>query len=373
MAAGELQEQLGDFKGAQNSYLEALKAAEGPGRTEAMARLASVVEGSGNANTIVSTLGPLADSAPPELNARLGLAQLALGQREEAEQTLQRAMSADAAGGDARARAEYGQAEVLLAVLQNYPQVSNLDQLEEFIALIEVVEESYLNAAQQATPAFAAASLARLAHASNLSAGRLRRLSLPGNELSADEKTQIQEAMKARAENLDNTAKQALEACANQAWQGRLFTPIVRQCLAGKSFKGGLIPTDRLQPRSPKQPPQGIDDLRQRLSKNPEDVEGLRELGIRFLDAGDPHVARLIFARAIQAGGGATEHNLLGIASAKAGDLSGAFEAFSQAASSGLEAGRQNLLKIMSEQGLNSAAAEVNKRYPEGEAGGRLL
>ena len=89
------------------------------------------------------------------------------------------------------------------------------------------------------------------------------------------------------------------------------------------------------------------------------------------LAGGDPHAARLAFARAIQVGGGPIEANLLGIASYKAGDKTGALEAFARAAAGGLDGARQNLANTLRALGLGAAAKEALKRFKGGREGGR--
>ena len=128
-----------------------------------------------------------------------------------------------------------------------------------------------------------------------------------------------------------------------------------------------------MKSRKKKAKPKGLAELLEQLSKNPEDVAGLTLLGTKFLDAGDPHAARLVFARAVGVGGEAEAYNLLGIASAEVGDVSGAFGAFSQASVGGLEAGRKNLKKLLKQVGLSGTAKEVEKQFRKGKSGGRLL
>jgi hypothetical protein len=125
--------------------------------------------------------------------------------------------------------------------------------------------------------------------------------------------------------------------------------------------------------RPKKSEPPGLEELRKRLSRNADDVDALRELGSKFLTAGDPHYARLVFSAATERGGGATEANLLGIAESEAGNFGGGLSAFARAAEGGLEAGRQNLAALLRKLGAETAANEALKRYSEGRPGGQLL
>jgi len=100
------------------------------------------------------------------------------------------------------------------------------------------------------------------------------------------------------------------------------------------------------------------------------------KVGTALLDADDPHIARLVLARAAAQSTGVTghTHNLLGIADYRVGAYLEALEAFARAADLGLEAGRDNLRAALAELGLSAAAGEIDKRWPtRGEPGGRPL
>ena len=90
-----------------------------------------------------------------------------------------------------------------------------------------------------------------------------------------------------------------------------------------------------------------LEPLRVRLSKNTEDLDALNGIGKAFLSKGDFHAARLVFAKAGQAGGGPLESNLLGVACYRAGDITCGLDAFAQAASGGAAAGRDNLVTAL--------------------------
>jgi len=371
--AADILDELGDAPGARELYKNALRGAEGPAQSEVLAKMSASVERSGDAGAIVSELDGLKETGSPDLLARLGLALIARGDIEAAETLLQQAGdTATGSSPDAEARVHYGNAEILLATVRKYPNPDSIDLLQEFIDLIGFLEEGYLSAARQGTPQFATMALGRMSFALGFAADRLAGVTLPAG-LSAEEKGQVQEAIAQRVETLRATSKQALEACAQQAWSNRLYNPVVRQCMAGKPFPETLIQFDRITARTANAKPDGVEELRKAIAQNPEDKDTLTQLGTRFLDAKDPHVARLILARAVQQGGGAEAQNLLGIASWEVGDTAGAFEAFANAAEGGLEAGRQNLATMLRAAGLEDAAKQVNDRFPQGKDGGRLI
>jgi tetratricopeptide (TPR) repeat protein len=373
MVSGDLSEQLGDYSGAEQAFLDAARAAEGTARVDALARYSALVELRNNPRETISRLTPFENEGGPDLHARLGLAHLSVGDVDTAEGHLQTALDDPNASPDASARAQLGMAEVMLATFDSYPDPSDLDMLQEFVLLIEVVEDGYLTAARSGSYTVAAVALGRLAFAANKCADRLSRVAPPFG-LSSEETDAIRAALDQRVNNLRETSRQALDYCGQQAWSSKLLSPAVRQCLQGQALDGSLSVTfDTMRGRSPASPA-GIDEQLKAISKNPEDAAALRTIGLAFLQAGDPHVARLAFARAVQSGGGPEDSNLLGIASYRAGDLSGAFEAFSMAASAGLDAGRQNMMSVLREAGLNAAAERVMELYPgEAKPGGRLL
>lgn len=369
VAASELNEQMGNTDRAGTILKDAMSGTTGAALIEPLGRYASLLERT-KPGSILSELSSYEPIGEPESLARIGLAKIAKGQVGEAEMNLQTVLNTETASDDARARAQYGMAEVMLATLMQYPIPTDIGLVEEFIILIEVTQQGYLNAARQGSPQYAAASLARLAHATELSAEKLAKVRPEG--LSPEQAKQVQDALAARAEGLRAQAKEAVDACANLAWSTANFSPVVRECMKGRALKEVIPANDKLTERKGAAP-QGIDELRSELSKNPEDVDKLRELGEKFLDGGDPHSARLVFARAIQVGGGALEQNLLGVASFQIGDYTGAFEAFVRAAEGGVEAGRKNLMRLLQEVGLSNQVETVNTRFQAGRDGGRTL
>lgn len=374
IAAGELQEDLGDFEGARSRYQEAIEGTDVRARADAVEHLAVLVEKHWDAATIANTLAPYASDNDPEVLARLGLAQLALGQKEEAESTLGMVLAAGAsASAEATARAHYGMAELLLDTLEAYPALTDPETIEEYVTLVDVAKQSYLNAARQGSVAYTPLAFSRLVLLSAKAAARVQSATVGGEGLTAEDKAAIEKALEARTKQLKQTAKEALEACASLAWKMRSFTPTTRACMDGAFSKSILPKFDSVKGRLRHANPPGVAPLREKLSKNPEDLAALEKLGTAFLDGGDPHAARLVFLAAQGKGGGSNEANLLGIANYKAGNMGGALESFAQAAEGGLEAGRQNLVAVLQELHLDQAAQRALKQYKQGRPGGRML
>lgn len=373
IAAGDLLEQLGAQKEALAVYADAVEGSDGLARTEALRSFAAMLERAGDADELRKELEPYIQQADPETLARYGIVVVGDGDVEEGEMLLSRALSEETSDSvETLARANYGNAEVLLGTLQKYPDPDSVELIEEVIAIIDVTQQSYLKAARTGHPEYAAASLARLAYALEVSARKLEKVTLPADLDPAGQKA-VRDALDAKIATLRKTAKEAVEGCAAQLWNLRILTPVVKACVQGKPLTTVLPPSDDLKSRKSKSTPNAKEDLLESLSKNPEDVEGLLTLGESFLEGGDPHAARLVFARAAGLAGEAKVYNLLGIASYRIGDVNGAFAAFVQSAEGGLEAGRQNLKALLEKEGLTGQAAEVEKKFKQGKPGGRLM
>jgi len=362
ITAGELREQLADRSGAIEDYRKALKAAgEGPDRAEAVVHLADLIERGGSPEEIVKELKPLADPPDPEIASRLGLALLRTGKHYEAEDQLRLVVEgAAAASTSAQARANYGMAEIMLHMLATFEPLPELDAIEELIGLIDVVLQSYLAAARQPDPVFSQAALARLARAAEIGAEKIGQIRLP-DSLSPEEKAMIMQAMSARAAQLKSDQSEALAACAQRAKASYLLDEAGRACIQGRAPAEDPVRFLPLKPRKKASKLKRMDEVRDRLSRNPDDLESLRVLGRSFLDAGDAHAARLVLGRTAEAGGGAEDLNMLGIASYRAGDLAGALDAFGRAREAGSNAAAMNLSTVCAELGLDELADEFRK------------
>ncbi len=374
VAAGELHEQLGNRSAARDSYLVAIRNSEVRERADALQYLARLLEQEGDADQTVSQLTPYLEDGNQEVMAVVGLALIEKGQNERAEEMLQTVLAAGtSAPSGALARAHYGMAEIMLKALMQYPSLADLELTEEYISVVDVVRQSYLNAAREGNPEYTPAALGRLGFMMEKAAAHLGAVDLTAEGLPEPQHRQITEALRKRARDLEQTAREARVACVQQAYNLRAFNPMARDCLQDRSPQSATVRIDAIKTRSGRGDPGGVEDLRSKLSLNPEDLPALRELGERFLKAGEPHYARVVFSAAEQRGGGALESNLLGIANRAVGDDAGALAAFSRAADGGLEAGRQNLAALLRAFGLSDAAKAALERFAKGREGGRRL
>ncbi|MCB9735803.1 MAG: tetratricopeptide repeat protein [Deltaproteobacteria bacterium] len=375
VTAAELKDQLGDAAGATEVFKQALaRAKNANARAQVAEHLAAHLEATGAApNQVVALLGPLAGEAGPDVLATLGLAQVELGQADEAEKTFQGVLDGRVASSvEAKARAQYGNAEAMASIIASYAPDGSVESLNELVTLIEVAQQGYLNAARQGSAFIAATALARLGKMAQGAAAKLASLPMPA-ALGPDEAAAVKAALGTRAQELRELAESARTTCAEQGFRLSWFGPVVRGCLKGELPASMRLQHDAIRPR--RGGARGdVPALRAKLAESPQDPAVLESVGAGLLDAGDPHVARLVLARATAAGGGAKATNLLGIAEYGVGNTEAALEAFARAAEAGLAAGRENMQRVFTELGLSDAAATAGERYAGAkDGGGRLL
>ena len=373
IAAGELMEEVGQYDQARDHYRDAISAAEGSEtRARAAANYAILLERNSTPQQLARALRPYEEDGHPELLVRLGLAELGLGNSSEAAGYFQRVLGSGTASAEAEARAHYGLAEVMLATLQTFPSLDDFMIIQDYITLIDVTQQNYLNAARQRSQRYTTASFARLAFALQYVVRELQSVTLP-SDISADQRQALQTAIDSRIERISETADEALDACSSRLWNAFVFDDTVRRCLQGQPWEAVLVTYSSQQPRRTVDLGEPGEALRDRIARNPEDVGALRELGEMLLDRGDPHLARLAFQQAVNSGGGGTEMNLVGIASYQTGDLTGAFQAFGRAADAGEAAAKSNLARLLRENGQQALAEELSERFSAEREGGREL
>ena len=356
VAAGQLLEALGREDEAQAAY-EAAMGGEGAPE-EAMVQLAALLERRGDADALVNQLAEL-PSAPPEVRARVGLAMVATGRGVEAEEVFQQVL-ATASTPEALARAHYGMAALLQAALSQFGALEGPELVEEYLAVVDLAQSSYIEAVRQGDPAVGALALGRLGALADEAAAALGSANLDG--LDAEMRRVIERGLGQRAEAYAQTATEARAQCANRAWESHVFTPGVRRCLRGESATAVLPEADRLE-RGGGRTVDGADETRARVAQNPEDLQALRALAARHLEAGDAHTARLVLQAIAERGPRPEDLEQLGVASARIGDHAGALRAFARAADAGSASAREKLEATLRELGLRDAAAEVGRRF----------
>lgn len=351
LGVGELLEQLGDATGAERAYREAIGVASDPNTaTEGVDRIASLVERTQSATQRVVSLGGL-PSDNPEVASRLGLAMISKGDLMDAESLLYEVVGSPAGPG-ALARAHYGIAETMLSGLEGFEGYPSIDAIDELAGLVEITVQSYLEAARQPDPMYGLAALARLARASEVGAAKMASMPLPPG-LSAEESLLVREALAARSKQLTEGRRQALEQCALRAAASLRVDAVGQACLGGKTPLRDPVAFPRMVARTAADVP-GLDGDRDRLAAQPDDTAALRAVGMAYLAAGDPHVARVALARLSVAGPTPADLFALGDAAKGAGDLPSAVEAWARAAELGGDDASSQLGQRLTDAGLGA-------------------
>ena len=373
IAAGELREQLADPDGALSNYRTALSASkEGPAAVTALVHVVDLLEKRGKPDDVIREVASHEAILDAELSSRLGLALLKKGENYDAEDQFRKVVEgAVDASSQAQARANYGMAEINLKMLEDFGDIEEIGMIEELIGVIDVTVQSYLAAVRQVDPVYSQAALARLARATELGAQKLENVKLP-SELSDEERSMVQQALSARAQQLRVDSKEVLKECAQRARNTFLLDAAGRACIEGKPPTKDPVSLLPLKPRGSKGQLKGAEPYQERLSRNPEDLEALRFMGKSFLNAGDAHAARLVLARTIEAGGDAEDLNRLGIACYESGDLMGALDAFKRAMDAQSVAAIKNLAIICEDLGVRDLAKELNGKI-KGDIKGDII
>ncbi len=367
IAAGELREQLADTSGAFKDY-NAAQAASGEGQqdaSKALVHITDLLEKTGFSSKVISKLSSLGDNLDAELASRLGMALLQAGRYDDSEEYFRIVVEgAGDASVSAQAKSYYGMAEVMLHMLEEYEPPQEIDAIEELIGVIDVTVQAYLAAARQSDPVYSQASLARLARTAEIGAKKLETIKLP-DELSAEEKAMVQESLNNRAKQLKSDSKSIMEECSQRAQDLFLLDAAGIACIKGIPPVKNPVTFTGLNKRAKGSRPENVKDARERLSRNPDDLDALRAVGKAFMNAKDYHAARLVLARTIEAGGGSDDLNQLGVACYKAGDKPGAFDAFKRAKDAGSGAAVVNMIVISNDLGLKKLAKKLMDEKPE--------
>jgi tetratricopeptide (TPR) repeat protein len=359
VAAGRLYESVGRHDRAIAAYEAAIRDGGAPAQ-EAMIALASILEQQGDADGIVARFGANVADAPPEVAARVGLAQVARGELETAEPIFQQVL-ATGSSAESLARAHLGMGALLQGALAQLGELQGIEAIEELLAIVDLAQSSYVESVRQGDPAVAALALGRLGALAETAASVLRRVSLDG--LDANVRAQLERGLRRRADAYAQTTTEARTQCAARAWESQIFTPAVRACLRGE-LPSAVLATGDL-PRggqTGRQAPE-VAELRARVAQNPEDLDALRALADGLLAAHDPHTARLVLQAIAERGARPEDLEKLGVACARVGDHAGSLRAFARAAAAGSASAKQQLAASLESLGLRDAAREAERRF----------
>lgn len=319
-----------------------------------------------------TALEPLKNRGSVVIAAGLGYLQVLRRQFDEAEETLEPVIEAgDELDPYANALGLYALAEVNTQFLRAFTPDGTMDELGEWVTLMEMAEQSYLRVVRTGQPKWGAAALNRLAALSEYTGESILKFK-PPSELSSGDQKRFSESFKQRASILNNQKRQSLKACRELGLLRGIVSSPVRDCLNDRLMSGPAIPPTQIASRQTRaQETVGGAD-REAFGRNPSDVKAAFRLAQALLSAGDPHLARLALAQALQ-GGGAEVHNLYGVACAQAGDFEGAMRGFGRAAISGLSAGIENAVKLLKDKlGVPEARVLTQEAWKVTTSGGQL-
>jgi tetratricopeptide (TPR) repeat protein len=367
-ASSELSAKLGDIDGALSGLKIAVQSPDSDDRV--LALYVRLLIDHRAPSQAWSALEPLASRGSAVIAAARGYIQVTKGQYDEAEETLQAVVEA---GDDletySQALGLYALAEVNSHFLREFKPEDSVDDLAEWVTLMELAEQSYLRVVRTGQPRWGSAALNRLAKLSEYTSTTIVSFK-PPSELGSTAQQRFTQGFKKRSAILKNQQAQSLKACRELGLIRGFFPPPVRDCLNGQLMSKAEVATSQISPRSASASAEIGQADREALARNPGDIKAAIRLGEALLKANDPHLARLALAQATQ-GGGAEVQNLYGVACARAGDYEGAIQGFGKAAVSGLSSGIDNALKLLTEKlGVSDARKFTKKVWRETTSGG---
>lgn len=365
IAEGELREAIADYQGAEKAYMGALESAMNPEMLRKSAMLlADVLERRGRGSKVIAALGPIAKRAGvhAEIPARLALAELRAGRRDDARGHLMQALDVVNSSSRAVAMSTYGFAELNLGQIEGFNPGDTIDNIEELLDLIDQAESDYLITIRQGAIGYSFAAFSRVSRVYEVASAKLSKCTWSG--LSQEETREIDAAIQARSRTLLSQSREALAACAERVKQIHRYDRGARSCLTGAPAARDPFPDMSTFRPNKRAKLHNVEELRRRIRMNPDNVDALEKLGTAALVAGDNLLARLVFNRAVESGGGPETANMLGVASVRAGDIAGALEAFSQATSGGHKSAPYNMAAVAKSVGLDQLAREFLSKAP---------
>ena len=367
-ASSELSAKLGDIDGALSGLKSAVQSPDSDARV--LALYVRLLINHRAPSAAWSALEPLADRGSASIAAARGYIQVVKGQYDEAEETLQAVVEAgDDLDTYSQALGLYALAEVNSHFLREFKPEDSVDDLAEWVTLMELAEQSYLRVVRTGQPRWGAAALNRLAKLSEYTSATIVSFK-PPSELGSTARQRFAQGFQKRSAILKNQQAQSLKACRELGLMRGFFPPPVRDCLNGRLMDKAEVAISQIGARNTAASADIGKADREALARNPSDIKAAIRLGEALLQANDPHLARLALAQATQ-GGGAEVQNLYGVACARAGDYEGAIQGFGKAAVSGLSAGIDNARKLLTDKlGVNDARKLTQKVWRETTSGG---
>ncbi len=220
---------------------------------------------------------------------RLGEAEQRLAQ---AGQAIQRASRGSAGESEAAGKVFFLLGEAL------WRQFSALGagELEKKAQLVDPLTQAYTGAAQLGSGADAVGGLYRIGRVYSILADELSKTPEPTG-LPADQRSAFRDQIEKQSAPLRAQADEAFTTCLRKARDLDIVSPFTVGCRTkGEVSVGPVAPGFASGAADPAK----ILELRQRLARNPNDVESLRALADAYLSAGDAAHARLVLSRILE-------------------------------------------------------------------------
>ncbi|MBI2892025.1 MAG: tetratricopeptide repeat protein [Deltaproteobacteria bacterium] len=363
-AAADIRIALGDARGAAATLRSAIGATtDASQRRELVTKLAELLDAAGDARAAMDALRS-AGADDPDALGHIGVLLARGGNTGEAENVLGQATGRiGEATPTGAARIRYGLAELALVTLRSPFEVVPGDEVgavQQISDNVSSIQDAYLQAARAGDATYAIAALSRISMAYELGARQIEGIHPPEGVTGALAQ-RFQQVLRRKADEMRSASREALEACAQKSREVGSLTAAARACFAGTPPDQDPSAPEPLRPRRAVRDTRQVGEAREAVVHQ-SGAASLSRLGTLLLEAGDPHAARYVLARAMEEGGGNEVKNLLGVASAEAGDLDAAFKYFREAAAAGSNVAQANLAGLYKRVGLNSLADAERRR-----------
>jgi tetratricopeptide (TPR) repeat protein len=374
-AAADIRIALGDARGAAGGLRSAIGATSDAGtKRELVGKLAELLDAAGDTRGAIDALRANGAEDADGL-AHIGVMLIRTGQAADGEVVLGQATgSIGSASPTGAARVRYGLAELALASLRQPFEVVPGDEagaVAQIADIVSSVQDAYLQAARAGDSTYAIAALARIGLAYELGARQIEQVH-PPEGLAAAIAQRFQQILQRKAQEMRGAGREALEACSAKAREIGSLSRAARACFSGTAPDEDPSAPEAPRARNPVRDTRAIGEARDAVVHQ-AGAASLTRLGTLLLEAGDPHLARYVFSRAVEEGAGNEAKNLLGVASAESGDIDAAFRYFREAGGAGYNVAIANLSALYRRVGLSSLADAERRRAGNVQASGPAL
>jgi tetratricopeptide (TPR) repeat protein len=367
-AAANFHSYLGDYRNAIKDYNILLEKARGDERGKLLVEMADAYAKMDDWRMVLSTAKRAASALPSSVKGQLLLAR-ALHKRGQREPAKNAYMAAASSGGAAdvalSAEAQFRLAGMLLEDFRKVRFGAGQEDVvvvQTKMQLLDTVNQFYAGVVGMKDPVWAIASLYKLASAYEDFARFLGGAPVP-NDLNAEQKKQYKQMLTQQVSANRKQAKTYLDACKKNVRSKKIFGSYAMACVSGKL---SAVTDQTSRRRTSKVGGQAIDGLRQKLLKNPSNLENLVELAIKSVAAGDLHYARLVLSKALEVDSNhAKSLNLLGVVEQLLGNDQMAYDYYrnASAANARLLAPRLNMAGLFVKYMDTTRAKAVLKNF----------